>query len=435
METVDFAALKTATIAALTTTQLGALTSSQMIAMTTAQTAALGSAQVGALSTATLAALATDDLAALKTSSIAALSTTQLNALTTTQVTALTTAQLASLTTAQLAVLAPSTPLVLDLNGNGVQTLGVSSGVQFDIFATGKAVNTGWVGQGDGLLVMDRNNDGTINNGGELFGSSVTLADGSKAQDGYAALSELDSNGDRVIDSGDAAFDKLKVWVDGNADGVSQADELLSLKDAGVAKLNLNAAASDINSNGNWVGLTSTFEKADGSQVEHSHRFHVRGVREHVYHAGLVQHVTAQVHQHASVARQGGRAARNVHDAGRQQLRIGLLQLRQRQRQGHGAVARRVDQHAVELAERDQVFLGHLEQVARHEAGLVGHAVDHRVRQRALGQRGALQAFVDQRLGQHQQAAGRVDQRIDDLRVEVQRLVGGNRPGGGGPDD
>jgi trimeric autotransporter adhesin len=56
------------------------------------------------------------------------------------------------------------------------------------------------------------------------------------------------------------------VWVDGNADGVSQADELLSLKDAGVAKLNLNAAATDVNSNGNWVGLTSSFEKTDGSQ-------------------------------------------------------------------------------------------------------------------------------------------------------------------------
>ena len=69
-----------------------------------------------------------------------------------------------------------------------------------------------------------------------------------------------------MIDSGDAAFDKLKVWVDGNADGVSQADELRSLKDAGVAKLNLNAAATDVNSNGNWVGLTSSFEKADGTQ-------------------------------------------------------------------------------------------------------------------------------------------------------------------------
>lgn len=94
---------------------------------------------------------------------------------------------------AQTAALALSTPLVLDLDGNGVQTLGLSSNVRFDLNATGTALNTGWVGQGDGLLAIDINGDGQVNDGSELFGSSYTLADGTRAQDGFAALASAGS--------------------------------------------------------------------------------------------------------------------------------------------------------------------------------------------------------------------------------------------------
>jgi hypothetical protein len=68
----------------------------------------------------------------------------------------------------------------------------IAAGVKFDLFADGNSVRTGWVSSGDGLLVLDRNADGQVNDGSELFGSSTTLASGERAADGYVALRELD---------------------------------------------------------------------------------------------------------------------------------------------------------------------------------------------------------------------------------------------------
>jgi len=137
--------------------------------------------------------------------------------------------------------------------------------VQFDLQATGQKGATGWVGGGDGLLVLDRNGDGVINDGSELFGSGTTLATGQKAATGYQAMDELDTNRDGVIDSADQAYGKLQVWIDGNADGLSQADELKSLGDLGITKLNLDAKQNASLNNGNIVGITSTYETSDGN--------------------------------------------------------------------------------------------------------------------------------------------------------------------------
>lgn len=99
------------------------------------------------------------------------------------------------------------------------------------------AGESGWVGKDDGLLVLDKNGNGTIDNGSELFGNNTALQEGGKAN-GFAALADLDSNADGKIDSKDAAFASLKVWKDSNGDGVTQAGELLTLaEDAGVASL------------------------------------------------------------------------------------------------------------------------------------------------------------------------------------------------------
>ena len=119
---------------------------------------------------------------------------------------------------------------------------------------------TGWVAGGDGLLVMDRNHDGAINDGLELFGEGTTLANGTKATNGYAALAEMDSNGDGHITSADArSFTELMVWVDGNSDGVSDASELRSLTSLGITDLNLHAQGDGTISNGNIVGLASSY--------------------------------------------------------------------------------------------------------------------------------------------------------------------------------
>ena len=216
------------------------------------------------LTTKQLVALTTNQVAALSTTSIRAITTVQAASLTTAQVEALTTTQTAALTTSQIAVMDYSTPIILDLDGNGVKTLSIASGVQFDLLANGATQNTGWVSRGDGLLVLDRNHDGSINDGSELFGSSTLLANGNRASDGYVALNELDSNHDGVISSADAAFADLRVWVDGNSDGLSSAAEISTLASLNITKLDLQANENISSDNGNLIGLTSSYQTSDG---------------------------------------------------------------------------------------------------------------------------------------------------------------------------
>jgi hypothetical protein len=187
--------------------------------------------------------------------------------LTTGQVEALTTAQIGafSVSNGATGALHLGTPIVLDLNGDGVKTQSIGAGVKFDLFATGNQVNTGWVSNSDGLLVLDRNHDGKVNDGSELFGSSTTLTDGSKAADGYQALREMDSNGDGVINQGDAAFADLKVWVDSNSDGITEDGELKSLADLKITSISANADVNLSKDSGNLIGLTSTYQTADGA--------------------------------------------------------------------------------------------------------------------------------------------------------------------------
>jgi hypothetical protein len=217
-------------------------------------------------------AIETVDIKALRTTQVQALTTAQVAKLSTDQTTALTSSQIVALTTTQIAVMSTAqtstftvTPIILDLNGDGVKTLGMGSGVKFDIFADGSKVNTGWVSSGDGLLVLDRNGDGTVNDGSELFGSATKLSNGQKAVDGYAALSSLDTNGDGLISSKDSAFAQLKVWVDSNSDGISETGEMKSLADLGITSMSLNASAGNTIDNGNIIGLTSSYQTNDGA--------------------------------------------------------------------------------------------------------------------------------------------------------------------------
>ncbi|MDY3205838.1 MAG: calcium-binding protein, partial [Arcobacter sp.] len=132
-------------------------------------------------------------------------------------------------------------PLVLDLNGNGINSTRLNeSSVYFDMDGDGFKERTAWVENGDGLLVLDKNANGTIDNGSELFGNFTALADGNNADDGFSALLQHDENKDGKIDKNDAIYNKLNVWVDANQDGITDAGELKSLEQAGVASVNLN---------------------------------------------------------------------------------------------------------------------------------------------------------------------------------------------------
>ena len=117
----------------------------------------------------------------------------------------------------------------------------------------------------DGLLALDRNGNGTIDSGAELFGTATKLANGQNASNGYEALAQLDANGDGVIDSKDAAYSQLKVWVDENGDGVSQSGELKSLASLDIASVSVNGDKTSAKDNGNWIGMQSTMTKIDGS--------------------------------------------------------------------------------------------------------------------------------------------------------------------------
>ena len=120
-------------------------------------------------------------------------------------------------------------PLVIDLDGDGVETTTVESGVYFDHDDNGFAEKSGWVGKDDGLLVRDINNNGQIDDGTELFGNNTVLSNGQKATNGFEALADLDSNSDGVFNSSDTAWNQVKVWKDANQNGKVDSGELLSL--------------------------------------------------------------------------------------------------------------------------------------------------------------------------------------------------------------
>lgn len=156
-------------------------------------------------------------------------------------------------------------PIIFDLDGTGISTVGLAARVHFDHEGDGFAERTGWVGRGDGLLVWDRNGDGIIDSGQELFGSETLLINGMRAVNGFEALSELDANGDGVIDASDPIFAELRVWVDANIYGHTDEGELLTLEEAGIQAINVAYDNSSyIDANGNEHRQVGSFVTTEG---------------------------------------------------------------------------------------------------------------------------------------------------------------------------
>ena len=168
----------------------------------------------------------------------------------------------------------PRDPILLDLDGNGLETTGLKDvpatpatpKTYFDYDADGVLTRTGWAGKHDGLLVWDRNANGTIDNGAELFGDFTQLANGTLAPNGFAALAALDSNGDGRLDATDPAFAELKVWRGASPDGQTGSGELVSLADLNIISLNLTPTLKNQRlPNGNTLSRESSYTRADGS--------------------------------------------------------------------------------------------------------------------------------------------------------------------------
>jgi hypothetical protein len=167
---------------------------------------------------------------------------------------------------------APRDPLVLDLDNDGIEAVGINPAapVLFDMDGDGVKTATGWIKADDAMVVLDINGNGLIDSGRELFGDSTVLTRGPRAgqnaANGYEALADLDINGDGAINSADAAYGNLRIWQDANQDGISQASELRTLSDAGIASLNVTGQASSINlGNGNSQPFSGTFTRTNGS--------------------------------------------------------------------------------------------------------------------------------------------------------------------------
>lgn len=157
-------------------------------------------------------------------------------------------------------------PLTLDLDGDGLETTVINGGTFFNQDANGFAEQTGWVGKDDGLLVWDRNGDGQVNDGRELFGDRAELQDGTIAANGFAALAEWDDSADGKIDVNDSVWSDLRIWRDADSDGLSTADELHTLDSLSVAAINLayaNTGTAD--GQGNIQTRLGSFTKSDGS--------------------------------------------------------------------------------------------------------------------------------------------------------------------------
>ena len=163
-------------------------------------------------------------------------------------------------------------PLILDLDGDGVEAGGVA---YFDHGGDGFAEASRWADEDDGVLVWDRNGDGVINDGSELFGNNTYIgADGdTKAAHGFAALADLDSNADGVVDENDDNFADLRVmrWTDANDNGIKESGEerLETLSAVGVQSLNTSFVNSDkVDESGNEHRQVGNYTKTDGTTAE-----------------------------------------------------------------------------------------------------------------------------------------------------------------------
>jgi hypothetical protein len=158
-----------------------------------------------------------------------------------------------------------NTPLVLSFDDRPV-TFTAEAGAAFDLTRNGVCHASDWPTAATPWLALDRDGNGAIDDGGELFGSATKLASGAFASNGFEALRELDADHNSIFDARDPAFANVVVWTDKNLDRQSSPRELSSLEAAGVTSIDLHDHRDmRCDARGNCEGERSGFAFVDAS--------------------------------------------------------------------------------------------------------------------------------------------------------------------------